>query len=346
MSRDVSAIIISYASGPELNDCVTSLLGSIEVKEVIVVDNGPDGWPLPEFKTFRVSVVKPGCNLGFAAGANFGVERTSGSVLLFLNADVIIAPSAISRLTERLEYFPGVCSPVIEVGATATREYGFTVDLFMMPRAFNETAPRPYSPLYVSGCCLATNRVVFEELGGFDPRYFMFYEDVEYCWQVRRKGYHVGVVGAAHALHSGGASTPGGYEVAGRLVTSEFRVMYRERNSLAVAIACTPGRWLPLTLCCSLARIIAACLLFTVLRRRTLIRALLMGIAWNARNLRGTLLRRRQGFSTRVNDATAWKNVAWRCFAAEALVKHSVPVFTDSLDFEKYDRFGDRRSVD
>ncbi len=79
---------------------------------------------------------------------------------------------------------------------------------------------------------------LFAELGGFDERFFMFVEDVDYCWRTLLRGGDVRVVPEAVARHYGGASAPDGYVTANGLATTRFRVLLRERNTLAALLKC------------------------------------------------------------------------------------------------------------
>ncbi|MDA8332201.1 MAG: glycosyltransferase family 2 protein [Candidatus Dormibacteraeota bacterium] len=328
---EISAVVVSYASGSELLTCVGSLLGSAEVKEVVIVDNGPPGSELPAIADPRVRVVNPGDNLGFAGGANAGARETTGEILLFVNPDVALQPSAIEGLAARLRDRPGACSPVIEVAADGSSEHGITVDLFLIRRL----PPREddqRTALFVSGCCLATNRSVFAAIGGFDQRYFMFCEDLEYCWQVWRRGFEVSVADDVRAHHEGGGSTPGGYVRDGHVMVSEFRIALRERNSIAAVISCAPGRWLWLLLLCGLARLLGAAAAALVLGRSSLATELMKALAWNVRELHGSLARRRHGRIDRGGEMRAWRRIQWRCYALSLLRVYGRPMFADSAE--------------
>lgn len=328
---ETSAVVVSYASGSELRTCVDSLLCSAEVKEVVIVDNGPPGCQLPEIMDDRVTVINPGSNLGFAGGANAGARETSGEILLFVNPDVILQPSAIEALAERLRYRPGACSPVIDVAADGSSEYGITVDLFLIRRL----PPREddqLTALFVSGCCLATNRSVFMGIGGFDQRYFMFCEDLEYCWQVWRRGFEVSVVDDVRAHHEGGGSTPGGYVRNGHVMVSEFRIALRERNSVAAVISCAPGRWIWLLLLCGLARLFGAAGAALLLGRASLAAELMKALSWNVREFHRSVARRNSGRIDRRGEMQAWRRIQWRCYALSLLRVYGRPMFADRAE--------------
>ena len=99
-----TVITVAYHSGPALLRMLDSLQGQDGLRESIVVDNGGGG---PEIEQARaregVRVIDAAQNLGFAAGSNLGAREASGSVLVFLNPDTVVAPGAIAQLARTLE---------------------------------------------------------------------------------------------------------------------------------------------------------------------------------------------------------------------------------------------------
>jgi len=314
-----SVIVVAYRNGPELATCVATVLADPAVGEVIVVDNSPANWDsaLPDHP--KVTVIAQPNNPGFAGGANIGANAAGGDVLVFLNPDVEVELGALGKLRARLLQNPGVAGPAIElIGSGGALEYGATLDLFAMPRRLTRSSFEHCAPLYVSGCCLATNRWIFDRVGGFDVRYFMFCEDIEYSWQCLRHGYAVDVVVDAVVHHSGGASTPGGYLRDGRIQVSAFRIALRERNSTAMVIACAPTVFLPLMLILSVLRSVVVAGAAAIVCRTDLTRSVVGGLRWNVWHLSGTLARRRS--APRATAFNGWSRIRWRCFAAGAVI--------------------------
>jgi GT2 family glycosyltransferase len=324
-----SAVIVAYRNGPELATCVVTVLDDPAVGEIIVVDNSPPNWDtaLPDHP--KVTVIAQPDNPGFAGGANIGADAAGGDVLVFLNPDVEVGLGALGKLRARLLENPGVAGPAIELmGSGGALEYGGTLDLFTMPRGITRSSFEHSAPLYVSGCCLATNRCVFDRVGGFDGRYFMFFEDIEYSWQCLRHGYVVDVVEDAVVHHSGGASTPGGYLRGGHIEVTAFRIALRERNSLAMVLACAPTAFLPLMLILSLFRSLVVAGAAAIIGRVDLTRSAIGGLMWNVRHLSGTLARRRS--APRSTASNGWSRIRWRCFAAEVVIRWGLPRMVDS----------------
>jgi GT2 family glycosyltransferase len=235
--RGVSAIVVNYEGGARLMDCVASL-GQETVAQTIVVDNGSrDGSTAAVTAEYPdVEVVAPRRNLGFAGGANYGAQLARAELLLFLNPDIRLGPGTVRALADAFgDRRVAVAGPPLYVAASDSVERGATIDVIGSPVPVERDAGHA---LYVPGCALMTRAAVFRELGGFDERFFLFVEDVDYCWRVLLRGYEVAVPSIEPVWHEGGAVATGGYISGGRLESTTFRVALRERNTLAMLLKC------------------------------------------------------------------------------------------------------------
>jgi GT2 family glycosyltransferase len=206
----VSVVTVAYNSGDALLRCLDSLAGEEAVGEVIVVDNG-DGGPEIDAAEGRagVEVIRPGRNLGFAAGSNLGAEQATGDVLLFLNPDTVVQPGAVDELARSVEE--------ADVGAAMGR-----LLLLSDPAVLNsagaavhiaglgwssghgrpaDTVTTPREVTYANGSVLAIRRKVFEQLGGFTDQLFLYHEDLELGWRARMQGFRNVLNPAADVLH-------------------------------------------------------------------------------------------------------------------------------------------------
>jgi 2-polyprenyl-3-methyl-5-hydroxy-6-metoxy-1,4-benzoquinol methylase/glycosyltransferase involved in cell wall biosynthesis len=290
--RLVSAVVINYEGGPHLLGCLESLLGDSVPVQAIVVDNGSeDGSTAAAVERFpEVEVVRPPVNLGFAGGANAGARSARGDLLLFLNPDVRLADGCLEALVAELEDpSVGVVSPAIALEASGELEYGSTIDVLGYPAGIRTSA----APLYVSGCALMTEAELFRAMGGFDDRYFMFVEDVDYCWRILLAGHDIRVRRDALAFHVGGASTPGGYITEDGLASTTFRIALRERNTLAMLCKYYALPSAALAVPAAVAQTLVTALALACAGSGRTAVELLAGVAWNVRHLPGTLERRR-----------------------------------------------------
>ncbi|MGH3030467.1 MAG: glycosyltransferase family 2 protein [Gaiellaceae bacterium] len=278
MSR-VSVVIVAYRSGDALPRCLSSIDEDVEV---LVVDNGGDVGDLP-----AVEVLRPGKNVGFAAGCNFGARHAHGDVLVFLNPDTVVAPGAISTLVETLE--DG------SVGIAMAR-----LRLLAQPELLNSSGnvihvtglawsggygrpaidvAEPREITYPSGAAMAMRADVFRDLGGFRDELFLYHEDLELGWRARMRGYRVVLMPGADVFHDYSYSR------------NAEKSYYMERNRLVFVLSAFSARLLlvlaPVLLAAELA-------LFARAAREGWLRAKLAGWAWCARNSRGILAMRRE----------------------------------------------------
>lgn len=287
-----------------------------------MVDNASDDGSVSQvaLRWPNVKVVRSSKNLGFAGGANLGARSSTGSVLVFLNPDMRASPPAVRRLAETLGEAPGVSGPAVMQRRQCSVEAGGVVDVAGMPRGLPRYSEQ--TALYMSGCCLATSRTCFDSVGGFDERYFMFVEDVEYCWQALRRGFALSILDDTLVEHTGGAVTPGGYRVPSAsniFEISAARILLRERNTTTMLLACVPLRSVPLAVCASLVRSsIFAAVLFRVGAPKA-IGGILAGwlqlLVW----LPGTIRRRLRPPICREASNRAWALVERSFFLAEHL---------------------------
>lgn len=287
----VSAVIVNFNGGEDLLRCVASLQDQAGLKDILVVDNGStDGSPEEVERRYGGAVVlRSAANDGYTGGANRGAAATTGELLLFMNPDVVVDRGCIEAIARELRGTASVVGPRLMVEADGDWELGATLDSVGFPVVLRE----PGRPLWVCGCALATRRELFQQLGGFDERYFMIGEDTDYCWRALLAGADVVVASGATALHRGGGSTPGGYRRSGRHEVTRFRVALRERNLLATRIKCLPAAHLVPALTAQVVWIIAEAVGSVLMRRPGLAWRLLSALGWNIVQLPETLRLRR-----------------------------------------------------
>jgi GT2 family glycosyltransferase len=321
----VSAIVVNYESGEDLTACLESLRGQPEVLETIVVDNGSTDGSAAEAVNFpATTVLAPGENLGFAGGANVGADRARGEYLLFLNPDVRLAPGAVGLLAAALEENgSAVAGPRIELEASRRAELGYTIDPLGSPIASTTGA----SPLFVSGCSLMTLARMFRTLGGFDGRFFMFAEDIDYCWRALLAGHNVSIAPGAVAWHRGGGSTPGGYVTEHGVATTRLRIGLRERNTLAMLLKCYGRTTLIVFGPLALLQTLLTSLALLALRRPGTAGDVLAGLWWNMRQLPRTLALRRAVQATRRRSDRAILGRMYRGWhKASVVLRSGLPV--------------------
>lgn len=246
---DLSVILVNYNVAPLVLQAVGSLLsqkftaqdGGDGRLEILVIDNASSPDDIARLDRLPSSVIqlRHDRNLGFAAANNRGIERASGRYLCFLNPDTRVLDGAMEALLQHLYRHP-------EVGAVGPRIWADDDRAFLLPpgdpptlsfiltRMVGEIVPEvgrrqshrwhryaltfwrsraPVAVLMLSGACILTSRGVVDSVGGFDPGYFLYYEDADWCRRVRGAGYRLAVVPDAEIVHyynQSGKSDPQG----------------------------------------------------------------------------------------------------------------------------------------
>lgn len=216
-SRSIAAVIVTHRA-PQRAVAAARALPPVE--HVFVVDNGGADAALLRADLPEATVVVTPENLGFAGGANAGSRAalaTGAGAVLFVNDDATLAPGALDLLRRALEE-PGVG---LVAPATVEARDGDTIESLGLSfarttgrlrevgrgashRALDRRAPREVDGL--SGCALLASREVLEATGGFDDRFFFYFEDLDLCLRARRAGWRSVVVPDAVALHEGSAT--------------------------------------------------------------------------------------------------------------------------------------------
>jgi len=196
--------------------------------DVIVVDNdSSDGSADFLRDTRHVNFVALDRNLGFGAAANIGADNARGEYLLFLNPDAFVCADTPALMADYLssESGRGLCGAFLldfrgreQSGSrrrdpTMMRACGKVLKSILPQTPFptfdqNREAlpPGPISVDAVSGACMMVKRVVHRAVGGFDEKYFLHFEDLDYCRRVRDKGWVIGFLPHAPAFHYQGGS--------------------------------------------------------------------------------------------------------------------------------------------
>lgn len=220
MLSRVGVVTVTYASASTIGDCLTAL-PTDTLGAVVVVDNSsPD-----DTVAVVESLALPGVtlvrrpNLGFGAGNNAGNDALPAALpyVLFLNPDAVIAPDSIERLVRYLDAHPSVAmaAPRLYRSGTALVSAGRPPTVRtevkpLLPRALGRLLPdRVLPPAYddtgpvgsVEGACMMARRSMLAEVGGFDERFFLFWEEQDLARRFGQRGWTVDLVADASADH-------------------------------------------------------------------------------------------------------------------------------------------------
>lgn len=237
----VRAVVVSWNGAHLLPACLDSLAAQTVPVEVVVVDNASVDGTAELLEARGVHSVRAERNLGFAGGAALGMRGATGHVVL-LNNDATFAPDAVEQLLRALDD-PRVgaatakillagTDPVLvnSTGNIVTADGRGTDRDYRRPLGTESTDPDVFG--FCGGAALL-RRDMLDEVGGFDPSLFLYYEDTDLSWRLRAAGWTVRYVPGAVAEHQHAASSGTDSPV--------FRY-YNTRNSLIVLARHAPAR--------------------------------------------------------------------------------------------------------
>jgi N-acetylglucosaminyl-diphospho-decaprenol L-rhamnosyltransferase len=233
---DLSILIVTYNSAPLMDALLSQLKAEIQSPtfgwkaEVVLVDNGSIDGTADLINTQHpwVKLVPNTINLGFAAGNNLAAQSAIGRYLLLLNPDAVPAPGALAQGIALMDAHPAVGLAGGELRNTlgerepsarmfpTLRDEIFTMSGLAAKYPTNRFLSRldrrwadPEQDAevdWIPGAFVFLPRSVFMKLGGFDERFFMYYEEVDLCRRLQNNGYKVLYWPRLKAVHIGGAS--------------------------------------------------------------------------------------------------------------------------------------------
>lgn len=230
---DLSIIILAYKSKTDLQVLLPSIFASLSkyTYEVIVVDNGSkDGtveWFHNQISNFQrpnsnFKIIENTKNLGFAAGNNIGIRAAQGRYILLLNPDTKIAPDTLQVMLDFMQARPDVGI----AGCKLIKPDG-TLDL-----ACRRSFPNPWNSFLrlsgisnrsynlmdydenlemevdsVVGAFLLIRKSLIDRIGLLDERFFMYGEDLDWCWRCKEAGFKVWYYPKTTVIHRKGSSS-------------------------------------------------------------------------------------------------------------------------------------------
>ena len=248
----IGVVIVNWNRWQLTQACITALRSSLNVKfHSYVVDNASTDGSADQLATLgsEVTLIRHHVNAGWAGGNNVGIARALGDghdFIMLLNNDALLRRDTLATLSRVEASLTGTGSPRPILGPIERREDG----RFGFVRATEdpETGIPAWNPLeevrvapkkeliptsYVQGSALFTHRSVFERVRLFDERYFLYYDEADWCYRAAHAGHPLLMVRDATIQHDSGATTGG--------ILSVLQTYFMIRNRLLFAeIHCTP----------------------------------------------------------------------------------------------------------
>jgi GT2 family glycosyltransferase len=229
----VAVVIVNYNVRDLLDQALRSLYETAPtlVGEIWVVDNASTDDSVEFLKRHwpQVNVICNEENRGYGRANNQGILKSSSKYILILNPDTLVQRGALQELVEFMESRPqaGACGPKIVSPEGRFRpecRRGFPTPLAAFSRLFGLSTLFPRSRLFgkyhltylepdyetqvdaLSGACMIVRREAADPVGYFDEEYFLYGEDIDWCWRMKRAGWEIWYIPRASIAHVKGAS--------------------------------------------------------------------------------------------------------------------------------------------
>lgn len=237
---DLSIAIVSYNVRDLLAECLSSVeeSGRPLRQEVIVVDNasGDGSAEMIQDRFPHVQLIRNPQNLGFARACNQALRVSQGRYLLLLNPDTVVVGDCLPRMVEYMEDHPACGAATCRVWLDRNREW--SLSNFEVPTLWREVlvythclgravtpwrvlerewrrrwevwlAEAPSEIECIQGNFFLVRRRVFEQIGGLDERFFLYYEDVDWSRRIRHAGWKLFFYPGAGVIHHTSQSSKG-----------------------------------------------------------------------------------------------------------------------------------------
>ena len=245
----VSVLIVSYNVKERLLQCLEALSNNTDVpSELVIVDNASsDGSADAVAEAYPDAILlRETKNHGFGRGANLGLERCTGRFVLLVHPDVTVDPGCVGRLADFLLTRPdaGAVGPLLSfpdgtVDPDCRRSSPTPSTLFYRTVGLSRLFPRsprfgrhnmghlPDNEVHEmdagSAACLMFRKTAVDKVGFFDPRYFMYGEDLDLCYRLKLGGWKIFFTPAATAVHHKGAAVA---QAHGKMLYQQHRAMW------------------------------------------------------------------------------------------------------------------------
>jgi GT2 family glycosyltransferase len=223
----IDIVIVNWNSGHLLRECIDSMrLSTLKPQSITIVDNNSTDSSL-SFLDETVRLVRSKSNLGFGKACNLGAANGSAKYILFLNPDARLFEVSLSQSLAFLEYplnaQVGICGVQLldnrNVVARSCSRFPTPASFFSHSAALSKFFPRLGHSMVdwhhainqdvdqVIGAFFLVRRSLFIDLGGFDERFFVYYEELDFSYRARLAGWRSVYLADVQAFHAGGGTS-------------------------------------------------------------------------------------------------------------------------------------------
>ncbi len=233
----ISIIILNYNGGKDVIDCLESVKNiDYPNYEIIVVDNNSTDGSLENLrkKVPEIKIIQNEKNLGFAEGNNVGIRESNYDYVMLLNYDTIVGESILKDLIGVIEGNEdiGIAGPMILYYDDPDKIWcaGGKLNLFGYTSHIGkglkkELCYSPYFVDYISGCAMLIKKEVIDKIGLLTAEYFLYFEEVDFCFRAKKAGYECIYVPSQSVWHKTTESW----------ITNPVHAYYYMRNAIIFA---------------------------------------------------------------------------------------------------------------
>lgn len=320
----VTIIILNYNGQKFLEGCFSSLEKlDYPAFEIMMIDDDStdESVSFVEENFPKVKIIKNKKNLGAPISFNKAVKKAKTELIVKADNDIIVDKNWLKAMVLTLNQdskIGVVGSKILHYGSDEIQDIGSNIDRFgyQMNYYTLEGLPKGGSKIkevfYVSGCSMLFRKSLFEKVGMFDPKFFLYKDDLDLCWRVRLLGYKIVTNLDSKMYHLSGV-LEGGTSILdhqGKYHTTARKRYFGERNTLRTLIKNYSNLSLLKILPIYFLIILAEVFLFTLIRQFKVVRAYLSAVWWNIQNLSDTWREHKKIQAMRIeSDRTIMKDM-------------------------------------
>jgi N-acetylglucosaminyl-diphospho-decaprenol L-rhamnosyltransferase len=223
---DISVIVLNWNTRQLLRKCIASVyctVSPIDIEVIVVDNNSSDGSADMVAESFPdATLIRNSKNIGFSAGNNLAIRQASGRYILLLNPDAELLPGSVQAMFDFAESHPdaAVIGPKLLNTDGSLQKNGrmfptFAREMLHITKIYR-LAPGWFNRKYewgradfdaatevdeVSGACMLVRRAAIDKVGMLDERFFMYYEEVDWCRRFKDAGFTVWYLPEAEVIH-------------------------------------------------------------------------------------------------------------------------------------------------
>jgi GT2 family glycosyltransferase len=236
-------IIVGWNNYDNTRECLQSILNQQQIgTEIFLVDNGSKTEPLDNLSLLfpEINYIYSEKNLGFAAGTNLGLQKALSAgynYFLIINNDTRADLLMLSELVKPLkDENVGLVAPFIYYYDNPDKVWscgGFINNVLLMPLDSHNVKKAVFNPTertFLSGCCYLMRRELLEQVGLFDERFFLYFEDLDYCKRVVQSRWKMMAIPTAKLFHKVSQSSGGQFSESERFHYAKSSGLYFRKH--------------------------------------------------------------------------------------------------------------------